>query len=224
VPWKPFTRGRRTKPEAVSDSETEWNRRETSRKPNQDTTRGGDWSPAPRGPAGAVEHTARSAPGSEHNGAAELGTPEKRQYKLNQGELDCADAELCRRAGKPSPFSGHVPLRGPPRRGWLVQNRAVARGKLDFTGRLVSTTGAGWGNTKESGQLWPPPHGEDGHGRRAGSKLGLHLTHAEIFIQRARAVTSPSPPRSDEEAEPEREEKKRETDRSKIFGVPGLYM
>ena len=146
--WKPFTRGRRTKPEAVSDSETEWNRRKTSRKPNQDTTRGGDWSPAPRGPAGAVEHTARLSPGSEHNGAAELGTPEKRQYKLNQGELDCADAELCRRAGKPPPFSGHVPLRGPPRRGWLVQDRALARGKLDFTGRPVSTTGAGWGNTK----------------------------------------------------------------------------
>ena len=121
MPWKPFTRGRRTKPEAVSDSETEWNRRETSRKPNQDTTRGGDWSPAPRGPAGAVEHTSRSALGSEHNGAAELGTPEKRQYKLNQGELDCADAELCRRAGKPPPFSGHVPLRGPPRRGWLYR-------------------------------------------------------------------------------------------------------
>ena len=212
MPWKPFTRGRRTKPEAVSDSETEWNSRETSRKPNQDKTRGGNWSPAPRGPAGAVEHTA----GSEHNGTVELGTPERGQGELNCGGLDCADAELCRRAGKPSPFSGHVPLRGPPRRGWLVQNRAVARGKLDFTGRLVSTTGAGWGNTKESGQLWPPPHGEDGHGRRAGSKLGLHLTHAEIFIQGARAATSIPPPRSDEEAEPEREEKRRELPAQKL--------
>ena len=205
-----------------------------SRKPNQDTTQGGDWSPAPRGPAGALEHTA----GSEHNGMVEPETPESGQGELDCGELDCADAKLCRRAGKPSPFSGHVPLCGPPRRGWLVQNRAVARGKLDFTGRLVSTTGAGWGNTKEPGQLWPPPHGEDGHGRGAGWELGLHPTHAEICIQRERAETSTSPPRSHEEAEPEREEKKRETDRSKdldsrpvqkcglqtgpIFGLPGL--
>ena len=193
MPWKPFTWGQRTKPEAVSDSETEWSRRETSRKPNQDTTRGGDWSPAPRGPAGAVEHKARSAPGSEHNGTVELGTTESGQGELNRRELDCADAELCRRAGNPHPFQGTCHCAVPPRRGWLVQNRAVARGKLDFTGRPVSTTGAGWGNTKESGQLWPPPHGEDGHGRRAGSKLGLHLTHAEICIQGARAATSPPP-------------------------------
>ena len=154
MPWKPFTRGRRTKPEAVSDSETEWNRRETSRKPNQDTTRGGDWSPAPRGPAGAVEHTA----GLEHNGTVELvalvelGTPESGQGELNRGELDCADAELCRRAGKPSPFSGHVPLRGPPRRGWLYRTAPWPEVNLTSQGDR-SARPVRVGETPRSGQL-----------------------------------------------------------------------
>ena len=116
VPWNPLTRGRRTKPEAASESETEWNRRETSRKPNQDTARGRCLSPAPRGLAGAPEHTA----GSEHNGAVELGTPESGQGELDCGERDCADADRRRfvdALGNPHPFQGTYHCAPPPEGG-----------------------------------------------------------------------------------------------------------
>ena len=123
------------KPEAVSESETEWNRRAKSRKPNQDTTRWRGLFPAPKGPAGALKHTA--GPGSEHNRAALAVSENEREAGLNPGELNCAEAEkLFRRAGKPPPISGHVPWRA-------AEHGTRARGKLDFTGRPVSTAGAG---------------------------------------------------------------------------------
>ena len=140
------------KPEAVSESEAEWNRGAKSRKPNQDKTRGRGFPPAQKGRAGAPEHTA----GSEHNREVEPGTPESgegvNESKLNQElkqeelELDCADAEkFARRAGKPPPISGHVPWRAPHRGAFAGPHPGGARaqGKLDFTGRLVTTTGAG---------------------------------------------------------------------------------